>query len=65
MFSYETALSDSVQYFNGEELPAKVFVDKYALRDNEGNIVENTPDMTHRRLAKEFARIQAKKYKEP
>lgn len=65
MFTYDKALTDSVKYFNGNELAAKVFVDKYALRDTNGNILENTPEKTHRRLASEFARIEAKKFKEP
>ena len=39
MFAYADALSESVRYFNGDELAARVFVDKYALRDNNGNIV--------------------------
>jgi ribonucleoside-diphosphate reductase alpha chain len=64
-YTYEEALQKSKEYFTGEELPAKVFLDKYALRDNEGNILEATPDETHRRLAKEFARIESKKFKTP
>lgn len=64
-YSYEDALQASLSYFKGEELPAKVFVDKYALRNNEGEILENTPDDMHRRMAKEFARIEAGKFKKP
>src|SRR5690606_17678128 len=41
-------------------LAASVFVSKYALTDNDGNILEKTPDDMHRRLAKEFARIEKK-----
>jgi ribonucleoside-diphosphate reductase alpha chain len=65
MIDYKEALLRSTEYFGGQELPAKVFIDKYALRDNEGNLVESTPDDTHRRLAKEFARIEKKKFQEP
>jgi len=65
IYTYDETLQASLSYFNGEELPAKVFVDKYALRDNEGNILEKTPDDMHSRIAKEFARIEAKKFSEP
>lgn len=64
-FEYQQALSDSIEYFNGDELAAKVFLDKYALRDNQNNILENTPKMMHQRIAKEFARIESKKFKTP
>ncbi|MCD6435587.1 MAG: adenosylcobalamin-dependent ribonucleoside-diphosphate reductase [Clostridiales bacterium] len=63
-YKYEDALEESKKYFNGEELPAKVFIDKYALKDKEGNLLEETPLKMHRRLAKEFARIE-KKYINP
>lgn len=65
MINYEDALAQSKEYFNGNELSAKVFVDKYALRDNDGNLVEATPDDTHRRLAREFARIEKSKFANP
>lgn len=65
MYTYEEALKSSIEYFNGEELPAEVFLNKYALRDNDGNLVEKNPDESHRRLAKEFSRIQKQKYKNP
>lgn len=64
-YSYDEAFKASLDYFNGNELPAKVFVDKYALKDNNNNILEDTPDKMHRRLAKEFARIESKKFKKP
>lgn len=63
-YTYEQAVEDSESYF-GDNLPAKVFVNKYALRDNDGNILENTPKKMHRRIAKEFARIEKKKFKDP
>lgn len=64
-FTYEESLSASTSYFNGNELAARVFLDKYALRDNDQNLVEKTPDDMHRRIAKEFARIEKKKFKKP
>lgn len=60
MTSYNEALSASLAYFNGDELAAEVFLGKYALTTPEGDILEPTPDYTHHRLAKEFARIEAK-----
>lgn len=65
MYKYTEALAASVEYFDGDELAAKVFVDKYALRDNDNNILEKTPDDMHHRLAKEFARVEAKKFNKP
>jgi ribonucleoside-diphosphate reductase alpha chain len=63
--NYEDVLQESITYFEGDELSARVFVDKYALRDNDNNILESTPKDMHRRIAKEFARIESKKFKEP
>jgi ribonucleoside-diphosphate reductase alpha chain len=51
-YSYTHAFEASKDYFNGEELPARVFVDKYAMKDLEGKIYENTPEQMHWRLAK-------------
>ena len=56
----DEAFSASLKYFNGDELAASVFVDKYALRNPQGQLLELTPSDMHRRLAKEFARIEAK-----
>lgn len=64
-YTYDEALKASLSYFNGEELPASVFVNKYALRDKDGNFTELTPDDMHRRLAREFARIEKQKFKQP
>ncbi len=47
-------------YFEGDELAAQVWVNKYALKDSDGNLYEKTPADMHRRLAKEVARIEAK-----
>ena len=54
----------STQYFKGDVMAAEVWMKKYALKDSDGNIYELTPDDMHRRLAKEFAKIE-KKYKNP
>jgi len=59
-YEYEEALSASIAYFNGDELAASVWVNKYALKDSFGNLYEKSPDDMHRRLAKEFARIEQK-----
>tara|TARA_R110000772_G_scaffold249530_2_gene363807 strand:- start:6541 stop:8976 length:2436 start_codon:yes stop_codon:yes gene_type:complete len=64
-FTYDEALKGSESYFNGQALPAKVFVDKYALRDSEDNLLENSPLKMHQRMAKEFARIESGKFKVP
>jgi len=64
-FTYQEALDESIKYFNGDELAAKVFIDKYALRNENMDLVESTPDDMHRRIAREFARIENKKFKSP
>ena len=64
MAKYEEVYEKSLEYFKGDELAAKVFADKYALVDNDGDYKELTPDDMHKRLAKEFARIE-KKYPNP
>lgn len=64
-YTYEEAFSASLEYFGDNELPAKTFIDKYALRNSEDKLVEKTPDDMHRRMAKEFARIEKKKFKKP
>ena len=60
VYSFEEALSASTVYFKGDEMAAKVWVSKYALKDSYGNIFECSPDDMHRRLAKEIARIETK-----
>lgn len=60
-YTYDEAFTLSKEYF-GNDYSAAVYVDKYALRDNNGNILEPTPDHLHDRLAKEFARIDSEKY---
>jgi ribonucleoside-diphosphate reductase alpha chain len=65
MYSKKEAIESSIKYFNGDELAADVFVKKYALTDKDGNLLEKTPDQMHRRIAKEFARIEKSKFKIP
>ncbi|MCF8380808.1 MAG: adenosylcobalamin-dependent ribonucleoside-diphosphate reductase [Bacteroidales bacterium] len=64
VFSYEEAIKESLKYFKGDELAAKVWVNKYALKDSFGNLFESNPEMMHRRIASEIARIE-KKYPNP
>jgi ribonucleoside-diphosphate reductase alpha chain len=61
-YSHEEILEASTRYFDGDTLAANVWMNKYALKDSEGNIYELTPDEMHHRIAREFARIE-KKYK--
>ncbi len=63
-FNREDVFKACVEYFNGDEMAADVWINKYALKDSSGNIYELTPDDMHKRLAKEFARIE-KKYPNP
>lgn len=58
-YTREQALKKSTEYFNGDTLAADVFVKKYALSDGE-NYYEECPTDMHKRLAKEFARIESK-----
>ena len=57
---YKEAFDLAKQYFKGDDLAATVFLGKYALKSPKGDIEEPTPEYMHRRLAKEFARIEAK-----
>lgn len=63
-FDEAEAIKLSTAYFAGDTMAADIFVKKYALRDKSGKLLESTPDMMHRRLAKEFARIE-RKYPNP
>lgn len=60
VYTYSQVFEASVEYFNGDEFAAKVFVDKYALQNLKGEFLELTPRDMHHRLAKEFARIESK-----
>lgn len=63
-YSYDEIFPKALAYFKGDELAANVWINKYALKDSFGKIYEQTPDDMHRRLAREFARIE-KKYPNP
>ena len=57
--SKHEVLAAALAYFNGDELAATTWMNKYALRDAEGHLLERTPADMHRRMAREFARIEA------
>ena len=59
-YGLDEAFKASLKYFNGDELAARVWVNKYALKDSAGNLYELTPDDMHRRLASEIGRIEQK-----
>lgn len=59
-YSFEEALKGATKYFKGDELAANVWINKYALKDSDGNIFEGNPDQMHHRIAKEIARIETK-----
>ena len=58
-YTYDEAYEASLAYFDGDELAARVWVSKYALKDSFGNIYEQSPSDMHRRIADEIARIEA------
>lgn len=57
-YTYDEAFQSSLEYFKGDELAARVWVNKYALKDSFGNIYEKNPEDMHMRLASEIARIE-------
>lgn len=59
-YSYDEAYEESLRYFQGDELAARVWVNKYAVKDSFGNIYEKSPVDMHWRIANEVARIEAK-----
>ena len=59
-YSYDEAYGESLKYFQGDELAARVWVNKYAVKDSFGNIYEKSPEDMHWRIANEVARIEAK-----
>ncbi|MBO4658524.1 MAG: adenosylcobalamin-dependent ribonucleoside-diphosphate reductase [Prevotella sp.] len=63
-YSYDEAYAASLEYFLGDELAARVWVNKYAMKDSFGNIYEKSPEDMHWRIANEIARIE-KKYPNP
>jgi ribonucleoside-diphosphate reductase alpha chain len=63
-YTQEQAYEAALKYFKGDDLAARVWVNKYALKDSEGHVFEQTPDDMHHRLAAEIARVE-KKYPNP
>jgi len=63
-YSQDEAFRETLKYFKGDDLAARVWVNKYALKDSYGNIYELTPDDMHKRLAGEIYRIE-QKYRDP
>ena len=59
-YTYDEAFAATLKYFGGDELAARVWVSKYALKDSEHNIYELTPADMHHRIAGEIARIESK-----
>ncbi|MDT0294543.1 adenosylcobalamin-dependent ribonucleoside-diphosphate reductase [Mesonia ostreae] len=57
-YTQEEAFEASLEYFKGDDLAARVWVNKYALKDSAGNIYEKNPNEMHRRIAKEIARVE-------
>ena len=57
-YSQDDAFEASVKYFKGDDLAARVWINKYALKDSEGNLYELTPNDMHKRIAKEIARVE-------
>jgi ribonucleoside-diphosphate reductase alpha chain len=60
MYSHEQVKEATLEYFNGDALATNVFMTKYCLRDKKGNFMEKIPDDMHKRIAKEFARMEDK-----
>lgn len=63
-YSFEEAFNASLKYFDDDELAARVWVNKYAMKDSFGKIYEKSPEEMHWRIANELARIE-RKYKNP
>ena len=64
VYTQGEAFASSLEYFHGDELAARVWVSKYALKDSFGNIFELNPNDMHRRLAREIARVE-RQYENP
>jgi ribonucleoside-diphosphate reductase alpha chain len=63
-FTYNDVLESCLAYFNGDELAATTWMNKYAVKNKKGEFLEGTPDEMHKRMAKEFARIEKKYFAE-
>ncbi len=60
IYTYQDVLSSSLEYFKNDELAATTWINKYCLRDNNGNYLEKSPDDMHQRMANQFGRIESK-----
>ncbi|MBL4587631.1 MAG: adenosylcobalamin-dependent ribonucleoside-diphosphate reductase [Flavobacteriales bacterium] len=60
IYSYEEVLSASLKYFDNDELAATTWINKYSMKNRAGEYLETTPDAMHKRMAKEFARMELK-----
>lgn len=63
-YTYEEVIASATEYFDGDELAASVWLNKYALKDSAGNLYELNPNHMHKRLASEISRVE-KKYSNP
>jgi len=59
-YTQDEAFEASLIYFKGDDLAARVWINKYALKDSQGNLYEKTPNDMHRRIASEIARIESR-----
>lgn len=57
--TFDEALSQSREYFKGDELAANVWINKYAMKDSFGNLYETSPEQMHHRIANEFYRVES------
>jgi len=57
-YTYQNVLKTALDYFNGDELAATTWINKYCLKNANGDYLERTPDEMHKRMAKEFGRIE-------
>jgi len=64
-YTYAESVDECLKYFNNDELPANIIVEKYLLKNNNNELLEKSPKDLHKRLAKEFARIEKGKFKNP
>ncbi|MET2986486.1 adenosylcobalamin-dependent ribonucleoside-diphosphate reductase [Aureibaculum conchae] len=60
IYDYQEVLETSLAYFNGDELAATTWINKYCLKDKNGNYLEKSPDEMHKRMAEEFGKIEEK-----
>ncbi|TDU42712.1 ribonucleoside-diphosphate reductase class II [Gelidibacter sediminis] len=63
-YTQDEAFEAALKYFKGDDLAARVWLNKYALKDSDGNIYESSPNAMHTRIAKEIARVESK-YENP